>query len=104
MNLNVVEEYLTNKDTHVFDPALSTPNLLEVIQNFRDNVESRKDIRNFLNCGLVIVLVPQSCAFPEVIEWCASNYDPAMRVVLSVDSRKVVIDVTFEALANFPRH
>jgi len=88
------KEHLTDKHTHVFDLVLSTLDLMEAIHRFRENGARGKDICHFIRCRLVTIVVPHVYAFPELIEWCASIFYPARRMVLLVDHRQPMIDVT----------
>jgi hypothetical protein len=81
-NVNPVEEDLVDKDKDVFDHVLSfDPSVLyqQENQGFQDLVDHyyawESDLAKFI--------VPQVYHFPEFVVWCAENYVPSKRAIIS---------------------
>jgi hypothetical protein len=99
--LIVEEEDLVDRDKDVFDPILSFDSF-EIhqlaIQNFRDLVDHyhawESDLEKFL--------VPQVYEFPEFVVWCASNYIPSKRVVISKHG-SVLIEINPQSISEMLR-
>lgn len=87
------EEYLTDAHVHTFNLILSISNVYEVNHQFREKSERGKDIGNFKS-SMVDVVVPQLYLFPNLIFWCEAWYEPFIRVMVFVDHKKTIVDIT----------
>ena len=94
------------EDSHLMiaDPSVKIFDMQEAQKTvIRSKVERAADHLKIYQSGLVDAVVPQVLPFPELVAWCAENYEPERRAVLSKDKTREVISISTEAIASMLR-
>jgi hypothetical protein len=79
---NPVEEDLVDRDKDVFDPVLSFDTSV-LYQQEKQGFQDLVDHYYAWESDLAKFIVPQVYHFPEFIVWCAENYIPTKRAIIS---------------------
>ena len=77
------EEYLVDRDRGVCDPFLSVGSVSFSKERLRYYHSQGNDILNVCKSFLYYFSLEQTLHFPEFAEWCAVNYSPSQRIIMS---------------------
>ena len=93
-------------DSHMqlVDPTLKVIDMQEAQRTvIRNKLERNADHLKIFQSGLVHAVVPQVLHFPEMVIWCAENYEPERRAVLSEDKTREIISISAESISSMLR-
>ena len=93
------ESILADLDILVRDPIIPIFNLFKVIETTTKSGERGFDPLYIYRSRLVKAVVPQVPNYPEIVHWCAQNYLPEQRFIMSKDATRVIIKITPEAIS-----
>ena len=93
------ESILADLDILVRDPIIPIFNLFRVIETTTNSGERGFDPLYIYRSRLVKAVVPQVPNYPEIVHWCAQNYLPEQRFIMSKDATRVIIKITPEAIS-----
>ena len=89
---------------HIRDPILKIYDMQEAYKTVtRNKVERNADHLKIFQSGLVHAAIPQVLHFPEMVEWCAENYELERRAVLSKDKTREIISISQDSIASMLR-
>ena len=87
------EEFLVDRDRNVCDPFLSVGSVSDSKERLWYHYSQGNDVLNVCRSFLNYFAIEQTLHFPEFAEWCASNYSPSQRVIVSRSASKVLCRV-----------
>ena len=99
------EDYLVDRDRGVRDPFLSIGSVSVSKERLWHYNSQGNDVLNFCKSFLYYFAIEKTLHFPEFTEWCAVNYSPSQRIIVSHSTswilRKISAKVIHENL-NLP--
>ena len=87
-----------DRDESIRDPLLPNSDLHHAIKIVHVNAAAQVDPIGLYTSGIVKAVVPVVYHTPELVRWCADNYDPITRTVKSRITHQTVLDISSEAL------
>jgi hypothetical protein len=100
-NMNIVEEDLVDKDKDIFDHAISFE-LFEFQKQTNQSYRDKVVHYNTWESDLAKFLVPQIYHFQKFVVWCASNYIPSKRAIISA-TRSLLIELPPQSIVKMMR-
>ena len=87
------EEFLVDRHRGVCDPFMSTGSVSGSKERLWSCFLQGNDVLNVCKSFLYFFALEQTLHFPEFAEWCAANYSPSQRVIVSqsASDRKSVV-------------
>ena len=92
------EEYLMDRDRGVCDPFLSIGSVSvskEILWYYHSQ---GNDILNVCKSFLYYIALKQTLHFPEFAEWCAINYSPSQRIIMSHSTSRILCKVNAQVI------
>ena len=77
------EEFLVDRDKGVCDPFLSIGSVSVSKEKLWYYNSQGNDVLNVCKSFLYYFSLEQTLHFPEFAEWCAVNYSPSQRIIVS---------------------
>ena len=95
------EEFMVDRDRGVYDPFLSIGNVSVTKERLWQYNLQGNDILNACKSFLYYFAIEQTLPFPEFAEWCASNYSPSERVIMSRSMSKILCRIDAKTICGF---
>ena len=89
---------MLDRDESIRDPLLPINDLHHAIKIVHVNAVAHVDPIGLYTSGIVKAVVPAVYHTPELVKWCAENYDPITRTVKRRKTHQTVLDISSEAL------
>ena len=87
------EEFLVDRDRNVCDPFLSVESVSVSKERLWHYHSRGNDVLNVCKSFLYYFAIEQTLHFPEFAEWCAVNYSPSQRIIVSRSASKLLCRV-----------
>ena len=92
------EEFLIDRHRGVCDPFLSTGSVSGSKEKLWSYFSQGNDVLNVCKSFLYHFALEQTLHFPEFSEWCAVNYSPSQRVIVSRSASKILCKIDASAI------
>ena len=89
---------MLDRDEGIRDPLLPTLDIYNAIHVIHANATCQMDLIGLYDSGIVKAVVPPVYHTPELVRWCAENYDPVSRTVKNKITKQTILNITPEAL------
>ena len=87
------EDYIVDRDRGVCDPFLSIGSVSVSKERLWYYHSQGNDILNVCKSFLYYFALEQTLHFPEFTEWCAINYFPSRRIIISQSTSRIICKV-----------
>ena len=87
------EEFLVDRHRGVCDPFLSTGSVSGSKERLWSYFLQGNDVLNVCKSFLYFFALEQTLHFPEFAEWCAVNYSPSQRVIVSQSASRILCKI-----------
>ena len=87
------EEFLVDRHRSVCDPFLSTGSVFGSKEKLWSYYSQGNDILNVCKSFLYYFALEQTLHFPKFAEWCAVNYSPSQRIIVSRSASKILCKI-----------
>ena len=87
------EEFLVDRDRGVCDPFLSIGSVSVSKEKLWYCNSQGNDVLNVCKSFLYYFSIEQTLHFPEFTEWCAINYSPSQRIIVSHSTSRILCKV-----------
>jgi len=95
----VSDDHLEDREKEIFDPALSFPNLNQLIQRTQANAYNGWNYLNLWESNLVRSIVPQTYHFKKLVNYCVVNYQVDWQQIFYVHDCSIFCEINKEYIA-----
>ena len=92
------EDYLVDRDRGVYEPFLSIGSVSVSKERLWQYNSQGNDVLNVCKSFLYYFVVEQTLHFLEFIEWCAVNYSPSQRVIVSQSTSRILCKINAKVI------
>ena len=85
------EEFLVDRHRGICDPLLSTGSVSGSKEKLWSYYSQGNDVLNVCKYFLYHFTLEKTLHFPEFTEWCAVNYSPSQRIIVSRSASKTLV-------------
>ena len=87
------EEFLVDRHRGICDPFLSTGSVSGSKEKLWSYFSQGNDVLNVCKSFLYHFSLDKTLHFPEFAEWCAVNYSPSQRIIVSRSASKILCKI-----------
>ena len=95
------EEFMVDRYRNVYDPVLSLENVSVSKERLWEYSLQGNDVLNVCKSFIYCFTIEQTLPFPEFAEWCASNYSPSERIIMSHSTSKILCWIDAKTIRGF---
>ena len=92
------EDYLVDRDRGVCDPFLSIGSVSVSKERLWHYNSQGNDVLNVCKSFLYYFTIEQTLHFPEFAEWCAVNYSPSQRIIVSHSTSRILCKISAKVI------
>jgi len=94
----VFDNHLEDRERDLFEPALSFPNLPQLIKSAHDESNNNWKHLNLWESNLARSIVPHNYHFLDLVNWCVINYEVDMQQIIYVHDSRILCEISKESI------